>query len=86
MSKEVEVTVRQQPGHNRWMVHLLDYDPKSASVKGAAITLHPPAGGEVRRIFHPDTGTDVKFTVTEAGVTANLRDFKVHDMVVVEWK
>ncbi|NLE66066.1 MAG: hypothetical protein GX608_01430 [Lentisphaerae bacterium] len=86
VSKEVEVTVRQQPGHNRWIVHLLDYDPKSASVKGAAITLHPPAGGEVRRIFHPDTGTDVKFTVTDAGVTANLRDFKVHDMVVVEWK
>jgi len=67
------------------MVHLLDYDPKSAVVKGAGMTVHPPEGKSVKRIFYPDTGTDVKFIAAEGGVAANLRDFDVHDMVVVEW-
>ena len=86
VSRDVEVTVRQQPGKNRWMVHLLDYDPKSPSVKGAAMTLHPPSGRSVARIFYPDTGTEVGFSVTDAGVAAKLRDFEIHDMVVVELK
>ena len=85
VSKEVEVTVRQQPEQGRWMVHLLDYDTKSAGVKGAGMTVHPPEGKTVKRIFYPDTGTDVKFIAAEGGVAANLREFDVHDMVVVEW-
>jgi len=85
VSKEVEVTVRQQPEQNRMMVHLLDYDTKSDSVKGAMLTVHPPVGKTVKRIFYPDTDTVVKFKTTENGVTAKLRDFEVHDMAVVEW-
>ena len=68
------------------MIHLLDYDTKSTSVKGAVMTVHPPAGKTVKRIFHPDTDTEVKFNAADKGVTANLREFEVHDLVVVEWK
>jgi len=85
VSTAIEVTVRQQPEHNRWMVHLLDYDTKTVSVKGPLLTVHPPAGKTVKRIFYPDTDTGVKFSVTDAGVTAPLREFEVHDMVVIEW-
>jgi HEAT repeat protein len=84
VSKDVEVTVRQQPEHSRWMIHLLDYDPRSNGVKGVAMTVHPPAGRTVKRIFYPDTQTEVPFVAAEAGVTATLRDFEVHDMVVTE--
>ncbi len=86
VSKEVEVTVRQQPEHGRWMIHLLDYDPKSDSVKGAAVALHPPAGKAVARLFYPDTDTDVAFVSAGDGITARLREFEAHDMVVVEFK
>ncbi|MDD5679280.1 MAG: HEAT repeat domain-containing protein, partial [Kiritimatiellae bacterium] len=85
ISKEIEVTVRQQPEHNRWMVHLLDYDPKSASVKSAAMTVYPPAGKAVKRIFYPDTDTEIKFAPADNGVAAQLRDFEVHDMLVIEF-
>jgi len=85
VSKEVEVTLRQQPEQNRMMVHLLDYDSKSDSVKGAVLSVHPSAGKTVKRIFYPDTDTELKFKVGENGVTAQLRTFEVHDMAVVEW-
>ena len=85
VSKEVEVTLRQQPGKNRMMVHLLDYDTTSAGVKGARLTVHPPAGKTVKRIFYPDTDTAIAFAAAETDVTAELRDFEIHDMVVVEW-
>ncbi|MDA1142333.1 MAG: HEAT repeat domain-containing protein [Planctomycetota bacterium] len=85
VSKEIELTVRQQPEQSRWMIHLLDYDTKSLGVKGASVSVHSPAGKTVKRIFYPDTNTEVTFSPTETGVTARLRDFEVHDMVVVEW-
>jgi HEAT repeat protein len=85
VSQDVEITVRQQPESNRWMIHLLDYDTKSAGVKGAALTVHPPAGKTVKRVFYPDTNTEVTFNLAENGGTAQLRDFEVHDMVVIEW-
>ena len=85
VSKEVEVTVRQQPEHSRWMIHLLDYDPNSSGVKSAALTVHPPTGRTVKRMFYPDTDTKLKFRASGDRVTARLRDFEVHDMLVVEW-
>ncbi|MBI2190656.1 MAG: HEAT repeat domain-containing protein [Planctomycetes bacterium] len=85
VSREIEVTVRQQPAQNRWMVHLFDYDVKSRGVKGAALSVHPPTGKTVKRIFYPDTNTEVAFRPSESAVTGQLRDFEVHDMVVIEW-
>ncbi len=85
VSKEIEVTVRQQPEKNRWMVHLLDYDVKSTGVKGATLTVHPPAGTSVKRIHYPDTDTEIAFASAAGGVTAKLRDFEIHDMAVVEF-
>ena len=85
VSKEVEITVRQQPENSRWMIHLLDYDTKSAGVKGATLFVNPPAGKTVKRMFYPDTNTEVTFSPAESGAHARLRDFEVHDMVVIEW-
>ena len=85
VSTEVEVTVRQQSEYGRWMVHLLDYDTKSSEVKGAALSVHPPAGSVVKRMFYPDTDTELAFTTGGDAVTAQLREFEVHDMLVVEW-
>ena len=84
VSTEVEVTVRRQPEHDRWMIHLLDYDPKSSGVKGATMTVHAPAGETVKRIFYPDTNTELTFSAAGNAVTTQLRKFEVHDMVVVE--
>jgi len=86
VSREVEVTVRQQPEQNRMMVHLLDYDTKSDSVKEAVLTVHPPAGKTVKRIYYPDTDTELPFSVTENGIKSRLRDFEVHDMAVITWQ
>jgi hypothetical protein len=85
VSKEVEVTVRRQPEQSRWMVHLLDYDPKSAGVKAAGLSMPLSAGKTVKRLFYPDTGMEVAFRAAGNAVTAQLRDFDVHDMIVIEW-
>lgn len=85
ISKEVEVTVRRQPEQNRLMVHLLDFDTKSSRVQGAKIFVNPPDGKTIKRIFHPDTGLDVAFEAAGSGVSANLRGFESHDMVVVQY-
>ena len=68
------------------MVHLLNYDTRMDIVKVPKLTVHPPAGRTVKRIFYPDTDMPVSFTATKTGVTAALRDYQVHDMVVVEWE
>ena len=86
ISKEVEVTVRQQPEHDRWMVHLLDYDTKSSGVKGATLTVNQPIGRAVRRMFYPDTDTKLKLEVKDGRAIATMRDFEVHDMLVIEWE
>ncbi|MDD5677396.1 MAG: HEAT repeat domain-containing protein [Kiritimatiellae bacterium] len=85
VSKQVEVTVRQQPEHNRMIVHLLNYDAKVDLVKSPHMTVHPPDGQTVKRIFYPDTGTELKFSASQQGVDVIMRDFDVHDMVVIEY-
>lgn len=85
MDKEIEVTLRKQPEHNRMMIHLLNYDATVNRVPAAQVTIHPPTGKSVKRVFYPDTDTEVAFTVAAGGVTAPLRQFEVHDLIVVEW-
>ena len=85
VSTEVEVTVRQQPEQSRWMVHLLDYDPKSSGVKSPTMAVPARTGRTVKRLFYPDTNTELKLAVSASAVTAQLRDFEVHDMIVIEW-
>ena len=86
VSKEVEITVRRQLEHGRWMVHLLDYDTGSSGVKGATLFVPPRADRDVKRMFYPDTDTKLKFETSDGSVTAALRDFDVHDMLVIEWE
>ncbi|NLB56236.1 MAG: hypothetical protein GX811_10825 [Lentisphaerae bacterium] len=85
VSKEVEVTLRQQPEYNRTMVHLLDYDAWSEGVPGGTMKINAPAGKSVSRVWYPDTGTEPGLEKTDQGVSVKLRSFEVHDMAVIEW-
>ena len=75
---EVEVTVDDQG--SRYVVHLLDYDVRSKGVKGASLTV--PGTRPIKRVWYPDTGTELKLD----GRTAKLRDFRPYDMVAVEFE
>ncbi|NLB54980.1 MAG: hypothetical protein GX811_04305, partial [Lentisphaerae bacterium] len=86
VSKEVEVTVRVQPEFNRMMVHLLDYDTGSVSVKGAVLSFNLPEGKKVGRMYYPDTDTELVVKVDGSVATADLREFEVHDMVVISFE
>ncbi|NLB54690.1 MAG: hypothetical protein GX811_02805 [Lentisphaerae bacterium] len=85
VTKEIEVTLRQQPEYNRTMVHLLDYDALSKGVPGSVMKINVPAGNSVSRVWYPDTGTELTLAKTDQGVSVKLRSFKVHDMAVIEW-
>ena len=82
----VEVTLRRQAEHNRWMVHLLNYDTEVDLVAAPKLLVHPPAGRQVKRLFYPDGETELESKSAEHGVTAKMRDFDVHDMLVIEWE
>jgi len=82
---EVELTVRTQQENNRWMVHLLNYDTELDRIRGCAITVRPPSM-DTLRIFYPDTGDLVPFTQGSGEARFIVRDFDVHEMVVVEYK
>jgi len=78
---EIEVTPEWQKDGARLAVHLLDYDAKrKGAIRGAKLTV----GGTrpIRRVFHPDTKTDLKLS----GRTVALRPFEVYDFVVVEFE
>lgn len=74
---DVEVTVDRQ--RERLVVHLLDYDVKNAKVEGAKLAI--PGERAVKRVFYPDTKTELKI----AGRTVALRDFAAYDMLVIEF-
>lgn len=75
---EVEMTVDDQV--SRYVIHLLDYDVESKSVKGASVKINGTR--PIKRVFYPNTQTDLEVA---ADRTVKLRDFSVYDMVVVEF-
>ena len=78
----VELTIRAQPEKRRWMVHLLNYDPNIERVKGSRITVRPPKTDELK-IFYPADGQKVQFSRDGNAVSFRVREFGVHEMVVV---
>ena len=80
----VELTIRAQPEKRRWMVHLLNYDPKVERVKGCRVTVRPPKTGGVRA-FYPEDGKKVRFSRDGNAIRFRIRDFGIHEMVVVEY-
>ena len=78
LNEDVEVTVDDYG--DKYVVHMLDYDVKTKGVKGAKLTV--PGNREIKRVFYPDTKTEIKVNNREV----ILRDFINYDMLVVEFK
>ncbi|MDD5678244.1 MAG: HEAT repeat domain-containing protein [Kiritimatiellae bacterium] len=81
---QVEVTVKSQPEQRRWLIHLLNFDPKLEKVSSGTMTVRPPAM-EKLKVTYPDNGQDVPFKQEGQVVTFETRAFGVHDMVVVQY-
>ena len=75
---DVEVTVDDQG--SRLVVHMLDYNVRNKTVKGGTLTV--PGERAVKRVWYPDTKTELKLD----GRTAKLRDFSAYDMLAVEFE
>jgi len=80
--KNVEVAARTQ--QNRLIVHLTNYTYRTP-ITGAGVQVRVPANEELR-VFYPVDGAEVGHTIDEGAVTFTVRDFDVHEAVVVEWK
>ena len=77
VSKEVEVSVADLGG--KYVVHMLDYDVFSEGVTGAKLSI--PGERKIKKVYYPGEKAPLKLD----GRTAQLRDFKVYDMFVVEF-
>ncbi|MDD5676535.1 MAG: HEAT repeat domain-containing protein [Kiritimatiellae bacterium] len=82
--KDLEITVRQQPELNRWMIHLLNMDPNLQLVRGVALTISHPPTQDVK-ISYPDNGRQIAFQRAGDKLVFTARDFEAHDMILVEF-
>lgn len=81
--KNVEAIVRTQP--KRYIVHLTNYTYRTP-VSGASVQVSVP-GGKVSKVFYPSDGVLVDHDEEELGtIEFRVRDFDVHEAVVVEWE
>ncbi|MDD5677108.1 MAG: HEAT repeat domain-containing protein [Kiritimatiellae bacterium] len=81
----VEAALRIQKKRNRAMVHLLNIDSKVNLVRGVDVKLR--LGKSIEDIYYPyPTREKVKWTIAGDDVKFKVRDFDVHEMIVVEWK
>lgn len=78
LSPDVEVTPEDRGDF--MTVHLLDYDVAEKTIKGPLMTVN--GARKVKRAFYPDTKTEAAFTDNKV----QLRDFKVYDLVVIEFE
>ncbi|MFA5646478.1 MAG: alpha-amylase family protein [Candidatus Ratteibacteria bacterium] len=81
---EVEVTLNTQ-GEKRYILHLLDYRPKEM-VKNCRLFITLPKEKKAVAVFYPDDNLKSEYQVTEKGILITIRDFQVHEMLVVEYE
>lgn len=81
---EVEVTMNMQ-GEKRYIIHLLDYRPKE-TVKNCRLFITLPERKKPTAVFYPADDRESEYQTTEKGVLLDVRDFRVHEMVVVEYE
>ena len=83
---QVELGLRLQEHKNRWMVHLLNMDPKLGVVEGVEVTVNVPASKTPKGVYYayPDRRS-VDYSASGDGLTFKVRPFDVHEMVVVEF-
>ena len=78
VSYEVEVSVDDHG--DKYVVHLLDYDLKGEKIAGARLVV--PGSRRIKRVYYPGE----KRPLNLDGRTAELREFSVYDMLVVEFE
>ena len=78
LSGDVEVTVDDYG--DKYVVHLLDYNVLNKAVQGGSLAV--PGARPIKRVFYPNTKTEVAV----AGREIPLRAFSAYDMVVIEFE
>ena len=83
---QIELGFRLQEHKNRWMIHLLNMDPKLRLVEGVEVTVNVPASKTPKGVYYvyPDR-RGVDCSASADGLTFRVRPFDVHEMVVVEF-
>ncbi len=81
---DIEITVRQQPGEKRLMIHLLNLDPDLSRVRSVTLNITSPSSGAVN-ISYPDAGRQIPFQRFGGRLVFTARAFDVHDMILVEY-
>lgn len=79
VSREVELSVADFG--DKYVVHMLDYDVHSQGVAGAKLTI--PGNRAIKSVRYPGARSPLK--PEGDGRSYALRDFKVYDMLVVEF-
>ncbi|PIV64421.1 MAG: hypothetical protein COS11_02265 [bacterium (Candidatus Ratteibacteria) CG01_land_8_20_14_3_00_40_19] len=84
--KRLEVALKKQNDENRWIVHLLNMDPKISLMEGVEVSLNIPTGKKPKEIYYPYPGKEkVAYTVKGNVIRFKVRNFDVHEMVVVRY-
>jgi len=80
--KDVECIMRTQP--NRYILHLLNYADEEP-VKGVEIELNIPSLKRIK-LFYPEDDQRIEYKkLNNKKIAFKLRDFDVHEMVVIEY-
>jgi len=82
--ESVEIVVRTQSEKRRWVLHLLNYDDKSPAVTGVRVRVRPPSTRKVE-LFYPNDEQAVDFTQQGDTIAFGVRDFEVHEVVVIQY-
>ncbi|MDD5679596.1 MAG: HEAT repeat domain-containing protein, partial [Kiritimatiellae bacterium] len=86
--ENVELSVRTQDNKKRWMVHLFDFGPKRVTNSGVQVEVRCPWSPAEVNVYYPyPARQDVEFKAAAGGgITFTVRDFDIHEMVVIEEK
>ncbi|MDD5678374.1 MAG: HEAT repeat domain-containing protein [Kiritimatiellae bacterium] len=85
--QDVELVIKQQDDHKRWMIHLLNMDPRCAFVEGVKLKLHLPANRAIAAIsyIYP-WRVDIPRDEQSRDIELEVRRFDAHEIIVIDWK
>lgn len=80
----VEVALRRQSRKNRWLVHLLNMDPKVNLVKGVVVSVRPGEGMSPEDVYYPyPQRKRLRYRSKGGELSFRVRNFGVHELIVV---
>ena len=80
----VEGHIKTQPEKKRLIFQLLNYDEQKLPVTGVKAKVRVPSG-RAMKVFYPDDGQNISFTQEKNYVMFPVRDFEIHEAIVVEY-